>query len=238
MKQAHVETTAPAKYAVKNIFCTIQGEGKFSGTPSLFIRFAGCNLDCSFCDTDWRRGTSMSFEVLQDNILDCAYAHMRTHGHAPRHCVLTGGEPALQVSRELCQWLKAVQFTFGAVGAPEGIQTIAIETNGTRALHKESLLLDCITCSPKLSQGPEAFLQLQECDELKCVIGPLDTLPTLPQKLVDSAGEFLFVSPMTFPERTGADAFDEGAIRNCVNIVQSTPGWRISLQTHKLLGVE
>ncbi|BEG98560.1 7-carboxy-7-deazaguanine synthase QueE [Bacteroides sedimenti] len=109
---------------VNEIFYSIQGEGYFTGTPAVFIRFSGCNLDCDFCDTEHQSGVMMSDKEIINEIIQ----------YPARHVVLTGGEPSLHISHEFVDRLKKNGFF------------VQIETNGTRELPAN---IDWITCSPK-----------------------------------------------------------------------------------------
>lgn len=115
-------------YEVSEIFYSIQGEGIYTGTPALFVRFAGCNLRCSFCDTDHTR----RFHITANNII------FQLHHLSPRcgHVVLTGGEPTMQVDSALLGKLR------------ERGYLVHLETNGTIPV-KDPQLYECITCSPK-----------------------------------------------------------------------------------------
>lgn len=125
---------------VNEIFYSLQGEGYWTGTPSVFIRFSGCNLHCGFCDTSHEDGRQMSeAEILAD-----------VAQYPARHVVLTGGEPSLQVTESL------------VAGLHEQGRRVAIETNGTRCLPKG---IDWITCSPKTGGD----VVLEDVDELKVV---------------------------------------------------------------------
>lgn len=125
---------------VNEIFYSIQGEGYFTGTPAVFIRFSGCNIQCSFCDTIHQEGRLMSDEEILSEV-----------GRFPaRHIVITGGEPGLQVTVELVELLRQ-QGKF-----------VQIETNGTVALPEN---IDWVTCSPKA--GHE--VRIARMDELKVV---------------------------------------------------------------------
>jgi 7-carboxy-7-deazaguanine synthase (Cx14CxxC type) len=140
-------------YAVKEIFKTLQGEGAQAGRPAVFCRFAGCNLACSFCDTDFTGGDAFaSTDALVDAI-------ERTWGVLVEHrfVVLTGGEPLLQVDPPLVEALHARGFE------------IAIETNGTL---EAPAGIDWLCVSPKSIDG----LRLQRGDELKLVY-PQDGVP-------------------------------------------------------------
>ena len=125
---------------VNEIFCSLQGEGFWTGTPSVFIRFSGCNLRCGFCDTRHEDGQ----EMTEAEILSA------TAEYRARHVVLTGGEPSLQVTASLVQGLHR-----------QG-RRVAIETNGTHPLPEG---IDWITCSPK--EGGRVVLS--RADELKVV---------------------------------------------------------------------
>lgn len=125
---------------INEIFYSLQGEGYHSGTPAVFIRFSGCNLKCSFCDTKYEEGTYMS-----DNEIIEAVSSFPANT-----VILTGGEPSLQIDDALIKLLhKAGKY-------------ICIETNGTHPLPSG---IDWITCSPK--EG--APVRLQHIDEVKVV---------------------------------------------------------------------
>lgn len=133
-------------YRINEIFYSLQGEGYFTGTPSVFVRFSGCNLKCPFCDTDHSGFTEMSLQEIVAEV-----------GKYPaRHIVLTGGEPSLAIDEKLVAELKA-----------QDSRRVAIETNGTRPLPSN---IDWITLSPKFEcSGESAKLAISRCDELKVV---------------------------------------------------------------------
>jgi len=141
-------------YAVKEIFKTLQGEGAQAGRPAVFCRFAGCNLACSFCDTDFTGGDSFATaQALVDAI------EQEWQGPAGyRFVVLTGGEPLLQVDTPLIEQLHERGFE------------IAIETNGTLDAPAG---IDWVCVSPKSTDG----LRLQRGDELKLVYPQHDVPP-------------------------------------------------------------
>lgn len=124
---------------VNEIFYSLQGEGHHTGVPAVFIRFAGCNLSCGFCDTDHAPFTTMAERSIVDTVIS----------YPCRHVVITGGEPSLQLTKSLVDMLHR-----------EGCY-IQVETNGTGRLPDG---VDWVTCSPK--QGPYA---LHKVDELKVV---------------------------------------------------------------------
>lgn len=126
-------------YKVNEIFCSLQGEGWFTGTAAVFLRFSGCNRRCEFCDTDHFDGREMTAEEIVAEVAR----------YCPRHLVVTGGEPALQLDSELVRALKAEKFF------------IQVETNGSLPLPPD---VDWVTCSPK-----EAPWGIGRIDELKVV---------------------------------------------------------------------
>ena len=120
--------TTEKKYKVNEIFYSLQGEGYFTGTAAVFLRFSGCNRRCDFCDTQHFTFTEMS----ADEIAGAAGAF------PARHIVVTGGEPALQLDDILIRRLKALGFF------------IQVETNGTLPVPTG---VDWVTCSPKEGSG-------------------------------------------------------------------------------------
>jgi 7-carboxy-7-deazaguanine synthase (Cx14CxxC type) len=206
-------------YAVKEMFYTLQGEGMQAGRPSVFLRFAGCNLwtgreedradaVCTFCDTDFvgmdgeGGGRFATAEALAD-----AVASFWPGGGAP-YVVCTGGEPLLQIDDALIAALHARGFE------------IAVETNGTIAAPAG---IDWICVSPK-ADAPLAQLH---GDELKLVYPqPL----AQPERFATLAFTHFLLQPMDSPTR---DHNTAAAIAYCL----AHPRWRLSLQTHKTLGI-
>lgn len=129
---------------INEIFYSIQGEGFHAGTPAVFVRFSGCNLHCSFCDTGHEEGTMMS----EDEIV------RETEKYPARLVILTGGEPSLFITDTLIQQLH------------QAGKYVAIETNGTHPLPAS---IDWVTLSPKDLFCPNANIRLKKCDELKLV---------------------------------------------------------------------
>jgi 7-carboxy-7-deazaguanine synthase len=207
------------KYAVKEIFYTLQGEGAQTGRPAVFCRFAGCNLwsgreadraqaICSFCDTEFvgtdgtAGGRYRTAEALADRI-----AAQWPPSAPARFVVCTGGEPALQLDAPLIDALHGHGFE------------VAIETNGTLPLPSG---LDWVCVSPKAG----AKLVVERGDELKIVV-PQERLD--PLDFAHLAFERFSVQPMDGPERARNT---ELAIAFC----RAHPRWQLSLQTHKLAG--
>ncbi len=208
-------------YSVKEIYLTLQGEGMQSGRRAVFCRFAGCNLwsglerdrskaICKFCDTDFV-GTDGpgggKFQTAEDVAVACQEVWGDEKG-VRRLIVLTGGEPMLQVDRPLIDALHSAGFE------------IAIETNGTLPVPRE---IDWICVSPKAG----AELVQKSGDELKLVY---------PQSGIDpddvSALEFgsHLLQPMDGDKRA---ANTQAALSYCL----AHPQWRLSIQTHKLMGI-
>ena len=207
-------------YAVKEIYYTLQGEGANTGRPAVFLRFAGCNLwtgreedranaVCTFCDTDFvgTDGPGGSKFATAEG-LATAVASAWPDGDRGRFVVCTGGEPLLQVDRPLVDALHAAGFA------------IAVETNGTQ---QGPPGLDWVTVSPKA----EAALVLTSGDELKLVYPQDDARP---ERFAGLAFRHFFLQPMDGPDRERNTAL---AVAYCL----AHPQWRLSLQTHKLLGI-
>lgn len=127
---------------INEIFYSIQGEGRYTGTPAVFVRFAGCNLRCSFCDTEFESYT----EMTEDEIVSAVTRY------PAQHVILTGGEPTLQLTTSLLQKLNG----------EDCHRIVHIETNGTHQLPDGPI--HWVTCSPK-----HAMLHIQRIDELKVV---------------------------------------------------------------------
>jgi 7-carboxy-7-deazaguanine synthase len=209
-------------YAVKEVYYTLQGEGAQVGRAAVFCRFAGCNLwsgreadradaTCNFCDTDFV-GTDGPgggrFAEAEELARACRKAWRETLGPAP-FVVLTGGEPMLQVDEPLIEALHAAGFE------------IAIETNGTLPVPHA---IDWICVSPKA----DAPLMQRSGDELKLVY---------PQNAVDleelEALDFthFLLQPKDESERSPAN------LRAAIDYCLAHPKWRLSVQTHKFLGL-
>lgn len=207
-------------YAVKEIFYTLQGEGANAGRAAVFCRFAGCNLwsgresdrataDCRFCDTDFVGTNGEAGGKFADaGELARAIDAAWRGGPKQRFVVLTGGEPALQVDAALIDALHAHGFS------------IAIETNGTLPLPPG---LDWICVSPKAG----THLRQRVGDELKLVY-PQEGLE--PESLRGLDFPRWYLSPMDGPRLA------ENTVL-AINYVKSHPDWRLSVQTHKSIGI-
>ncbi|HKR14510.1 MAG TPA: 7-carboxy-7-deazaguanine synthase [Pyrinomonadaceae bacterium] len=211
-------------YAVKEIYYTLQGEGANVGRAAVFCRFAGCNLwsghekdrataTCSFCDTDFvgTDGTGGGyFSTCEDlaRAVATLWPDSSHRGETQRLVVCTGGEPLLQLDESLIEAFHHKGFE------------IAVETNGTRLPPNG---IDWICVSPKVG----AELILIAGNELKLVFPQRDSDPRDFESL---SFDHFFLQPMDGPER-GANTVL--AIQYCLQ----NPKWRLSLQTHKLLGI-
>jgi 7-carboxy-7-deazaguanine synthase (Cx14CxxC type) len=207
-------------YSVKEIFLTLQGEGGQAGRAAVFCRFAGCNLwsgreadrataTCDFCDTDFV-GVDGPGGGKFKSAADLAQAiASRWQGEGGRPLVVcTGGEPLLQLDAPLIGALHARGFE------------IAVETNGTLPAPPG---LDWICVSPKA----DAPLAQRRGDELKLVYPQAGVDP---ERFAGLDFPRFFLQPMDGPDRDAATA---GAIAYCL----AHPRWRLSVQTHKVLGI-
>jgi 7-carboxy-7-deazaguanine synthase len=207
-------------YAVKEIFLTLQGEGAQAGRASVFCRFAGCNLwngreqdrataTCQFCDTDFvgTDGTLGGRYATAGDLSDTIAAQW-TGEPANRYVVLTGGEPLLQVDRALIDALHVRGFA------------VAVETNGTIAPPDG---LDWICVSPKAG----AELVVRNGHELKLVYPQADARP---EDFASLAFERFSLQPMD-----GPDVIENTA--RAIDYCLRHPQWRLSVQTHKTLGI-
>ena len=207
-------------YTVKEIFYTLQGEGANTGRPAVFCRFAGCNLwtgresdrataICDFCDTDFLGvGADGGKFATADGLADAVASRWPAGERARRFVVCTGGEPLLQLDAAAVEALHARGFE------------VAVETNGTQDAPPG---LDWICVSPKA----RAPLTLRRGNELKLVY-PQPGLD--PESLAQLDFEEFFLQPMDGPER---DENTRKALAYCL----AHPRWRLSVQTHKVLGI-
>ena len=207
-------------YGVKEIFYTLQGEGANAGRPAVFCRFAGCNLwtgrevdrataVCQFCDTDFVGiGPDGGKFDTADALADAVASRWPNTREGRKLVVCTGGEPLLQLDEPAIDALHARGFE------------VAVETNGTQPAPQG---LDWICVSPKAG----APLVLTRGNELKLVYPQ----PTLTPERVESLDfEQFFLQPMDGPD---AAANTRAAVDYCL----AHPRWRLSVQTHKALGI-
>jgi len=207
-------------YAVKEMFKTLQGEGAQAGRAAVFCRFSGCNLwsgreadradaVCRFCDTDFvgLDGEGGGRFASADE-LAAALARVWGAGRERRFVVFTGGEPLLQLDAELI-----------AAAHAQGFE-IAVETNGTVAAPDG---IDWICMSPKAGAG----LVQRTGHELKLVFPQPDLMP---DEVAGLDFSHFFLQPMDGPDRL---RHTEAAVAYCL----AHPRWRLSVQTHKMIGI-
>jgi len=194
-------------YRVNEIFYSLQGEGLRAGTACLFLRFSDCNSRCVAathgfdCDTEFAAGRDLTLAQIIDELR-----------RANARCdwvVLTGGEPALQVDRELIDGLHAAGFK------------LTIETNGSIQLPAG---LDWITVSPKVAENA---LRQTTANEVKYVRSHGQGIPQTAVK-----ADCYLISPAFI-----GPAIDPAALAWCIQLVKENPPWRLSVQMHKLWGI-
>ena len=196
------------QYPVLEIFDSIQGEGVYSGTYVTFVRLAGCNLDCSWCDTReslWRQGTKMYSSKIAEKCKQ-------------KVVVITGGEPGIHDLENLVDTLH------------EDNHRVHVETNGTKELYSE---IDWITCSPK----PPAYHINTDWDELKYVVSPEFSMDVIKVDLnrikqrynSEFHDRLLWVQPVSM---------EPWSIQKCLKIIKEHPYIGLSVQTHKVIGVD
>jgi 7-carboxy-7-deazaguanine synthase len=219
-------------YSVKEIFYTLQGEGAQAGRPAVFCRFAGCNLwsgreedrasaTCTFCDTDFigTDGPGGGKFATANDLADAVARHWprtpapersegRDHLSGAPYVVCTGGEPLLQLDGAAVNAFHARGFE------------VAVETNGTQF---PPAGVDWICVSPKAG----APLKLTAGHELKLVFPQPDAMP---ERFEHLDFQRFYLQPMDGPDR---ERNTQLALRHCLD----HPQWRLSLQTHKLLGI-
>lgn len=208
-------------YSVKEIFYSLQGEGAQSGRASVFCRFAGCNLwsgreqdrhkaECDFCDTDFvgTDGPGGGKFSTAADLAAAVAACWQGIGGKP-YVICTGGEPLLQLDNALIDAFHEQGFE------------IALETNGTLPVPDG---VDWVCVSPKAGTD----IVVTEGDELKLIYRqPL----ALPDRFIHMQFDHFFLQPMDGPEQ---QQYLQAAIDYC----QQHPRWRLSLQTHKLIGIQ
>lgn len=198
---------------INEIFYSLQGEGRFTGTPAVFVRLSGCNMRCWFCDTDFSSYTEMSEEEVVGEVLKypCQYV------------VITGGEPTLQLTKSFVDLLHENGFY------------VMMETNGTNPV-SDGCQVDWITCSPKLETLADGSRQvkpirLQKIDELKVVYEG------------DGKQDMSLYEPYEAKEYRLQPCDVQDSKRNqeileqTVNYILKNPKWKLSLQTHKIINV-
>ena len=211
---------------VNETFLSLQGEGYFTGTPAFFLRLSGCNLKCSFCDTQHQTYREMTEDEI---LLEAVHSGMH-------HIVITGGEPALQLTQSLVDSLhRAGLFvqveTNGTLPLPDGIDWVTCSPKALKTLSNSQSLSN----SPLKGEKPGKGLKI---DELKVLYkGEGDNPERLLESLPfggDGGGPRLYLQPLD----TGDAEQNRAILRSCIDYIMQHPRWRLSLQTHKLLGIK
>jgi 7-carboxy-7-deazaguanine synthase len=208
-------------YLVKEVFLTLQGEGAHAGRTAVFCRFTGCNLwtgreehrasaVCQFCDTDFVGTDGPGGGQFRG--ADALAVHVRSFwpGDGRGFVVCTGGEPTLQLDDELVEAFHALDLD------------VAIETNGTRV---PPTGVDWVCLSPKAG----AEVVLERADEVKLVFPQVEP-EAAPERWIDFPATVHSLQPMDGPDRA---ATTSAAVAYCLE----HPEWRLSVQTHKDLGI-
>tara|TARA_B100000282_G_scaffold198765_1_gene145353 strand:- start:2771 stop:3400 length:630 start_codon:yes stop_codon:yes gene_type:complete len=207
------------KYAIKEIFYSIQGEGYHVGKPAIFIRFTGCNFwngkekdrskaICNFCDTDFLKTDGQNGgRYTSCDLID----KIKTLSKTCKYVVLTGGEPLLQVNHDLVEKFKENEYY------------VAIETNGSKIPPKN---IDWICCSPKSLNK----LNIMETHELKVVYPAIDPLPY--SKLIKA--QHYYIQPLDHIDPIKR----KENVKKCIEYCKENTKWKLSIQAHKYLEVD
>ncbi len=200
-------------YRIVEIFETLQGEGYNTGMPSIFIRFGKCNLACHWCDTNYHDFGAMTLSQIMDKV----------HEFSAKNIIITGGEPTIQPQLGLLlNQLKSEGYF------------IAIETNGLKDVPPQ---IDYIATSPKFLYA-EAYEKrcLKQADEVRIVVDNMDILPfceLIEQKITSSR---YYLSPCDVNGEM--NILQTITLLGQLNARVGKPHWQLSLQTHKLCGIE
>jgi len=191
------------RYPINEIFYSVQGEGYHVGKPAVFIRFAGCNLDCLWCDTNKTEKATLTIKGIVERA--------KLFENQKVMIVLTGGEPTLYDLAPLCKELRSLSPLL-----------IAIETNGT--IKQDLSFVDWITVSPKYERPPRKEI-LQKANEIKVVLDGFNE----PERYWDERlGErgCMFIQPCSQD------------FQSAIDYVLVHPQWRLSIQIHKIIGIQ
>ena len=196
-------------YKIVEIFHSVQGEGARAGIPHVFVRFGNCNLRCEWCDTDFLSYTEMtSSQIIQE-----------IKKYQCQNIIFTGGEPMLNDLWPLRRLLNKTG------------HHISIETNGT--INIDDGLIDWICVSPKDQLYPNKKIKQRTGDELKCVYVGQNL--SLYDEIIDGF-DHLFLQPC-YMENESVE-WNGRNFAHTESIVKDNPNWRLSLQTHKWMGID
>ena len=195
-------------YPIVEIFHSVQGEAFHAGVPHVFIRFGNCNLRCEWCDTDFLTYEEMELKNIVEEVLS----------YNCKRVIFTGGEPCLQDLETIGKALKV-----------HGIN-LSVETNGTIKVPE---IIDWICVSPKDQLYPNVGIKQRFGDELKVVYCGQDM--ALYDELKDGF-DHLFIQPCYFENESVE--WNGKNFAQTENLVKQNQDWRLSLQTHKWMGVD
>ena len=202
-------TDLAVTYPIVEIFHSVQGEAFHAGVPHVFIRFGTCNLRCEWCDTDFMTFTSMTALDILGDVME----------YDCKRIIFTGGEPMLHDLWPLHRLLKARGYN------------LSVETNGT--IEVPEGLLDWVCVSPKDQMYPDVKIRQRTGDELKCVyVGQDLTMYDDLRQGFDHA----FLQPC-YMEAESVE-WNGKNFAETEEVVKKNSGWRLSLQTHKWMGLD
>lgn len=196
---------------INEIFYSLQGEGYNAGRAAVFIRFAGCNMRCPFCDTEFDTFREMSPEDIIESIKQ----------YPASFVVLTGGEPTLQADDSFIDLLHRHGFE------------VAMESNGSRPAPRN---IDWLTVSPKEQEnvGQQTKTLWRQPDEIKLVVDERTDPGTVLSKAAFTVPSLCYLQPCD----TGDLTRNALIVDRCINYIKQNPQWRLSLQIHKLVGFQ
>lgn len=195
-------------FQIKEIFYSIQGEGFHAGEAAVFVRFAGCNLQCPFCDTDHKYGEPMTADDIVNEV--CRISE---------NCnlvIFTGGEPMLQLEQHLIDNLQDRQFE------------ICVESNGT--IKRKDLCFEWLTISPKnLYSGKETEVKI--CNEVKLVVTDQTTEDDIIHTYKSVNADWYYLQPCD----TGVNEENKKIIQKTINLIKKYPQWKLSMRMQNVL---
>lgn len=203
------------EYKVNEIFYSLQGEGRNAGVAAVFIRLSGFNLRCQFCDTEWTKRETLDVQAIIERVYEAC-----GDNPLPSLCVITGGEPTLQLEQEL---IDAIHNTG---------MSIAIETNGTHPVPED---IDFVTVSPKTPYEGDvaAKVVVTECDEVKVIMTEKISVETIREFERTIKADYYYIQPCD----CGYIEPNKKVMQRAVEFVKYHPNWRLSLQQQKILNV-
>lgn len=213
------------RYHIAETFYSLQGEGHRKGSANVFVRFAGCNLQCNVAEHGFDCDTDFTARLTYDDA-DTLREHVSmlwgSRGYLRRAVILTGGEPSIQYDARLSLCLRVAGFY------------IAMESNGLVEALPEARV-DYLVVSPK--RGTLSEVKRTSCDELRVVVGTEADLDHAEECSVSISAEHRFLSPAFVVGGAYDGAVGKDALKLCINHCLANPTWRLSVQDHKRWGV-